>query len=215
MDDAQKKSEAVLNEILEKLGGLQVSVDRINVEQSDCEKRISHIENSNGFTPEDLGQGARPTEDSVGSHASPNEYTTLGEHLNGDYLSIKDAVNRVKLPGALSIGDVNVPMKGDAGSKIAFIKKNSAYIITGLKVLRQIGESKCVTDSDLDSLYTCLTAHLQMLQSEQSVSIVEGTGVSKETVSMFRFLAKNPSFSPSDTVALENAACISVAAGMA
>ena len=44
--------------------------------------------------------------------------TTLGENFNGDYLSIKDAVNRIKLPGALSLGKVNVPMKGDARTKL-------------------------------------------------------------------------------------------------
>ena len=85
---------------------------------------------------------------------------------------------------------------------------------TGLKVLKRIGDQNSVSDSDLDSLFTVLSAHMQMLQSAHTVNIVEGTGVSRETVSMFRFLSKNSYFTSADTLALENASRITIATNL-
>ena len=81
-------------------------------------------------------------------------------------------------------------------------------------MLKQIEDKGTIADSDLENLCVTLTAHMQMLQSEHTVNIVEGTGVSRETVSMFRFLSKNSNFTSADTIALENATRISLAANL-
>ena len=135
--------------------------------------------------------------------------------INAEYLSITDLVNREVLPGNANLGDITFPLKGDVRTRSTFIKRNSGFVTTGLKLIKQINDNQTVTQEDIEKLFIVLTAHQSMLQSEQSAVVVEGTGVGKEATQMFRFLTKNSFFSSHETQAIENAIRITTAASAA
>ena len=112
------------------------------------------------------------------------------------------------------MGEAGAPVKGDSRKTVALLRKSAAYPATGLRILKNIVDKETVDIQDLNNLFVVFAAQYKLFQTEQTMAMVEGTGVSKDCVNMFRFLSKNPAFTASDTVAFENATRISVAASM-
>ena len=137
------------------------------------------------------------------------------EKIQASYIAIKDSVNKVVLPAGLTLGDTGAPAKGEARRVLTFVRKCGGYMSTILKLIKNVTDKESMDEKDLESIYTVAVANFKLLQSEQAVCVVESTGVNKDCVQMFRFLAKNPCFTATETVALENAARISVAASLA
>jgi hypothetical protein len=157
--------------------------------------------------------GKLPT--TVNNTESLADYSETSE-LQGAYTAIKDSVVKVILPPHLTLGDIGAPAKGaDTKKQMALIRKSGGYVTTAMKVLKTVSSRGNVLETDRDTTYTVLLAHFRMLQSEQSVCVVEGTGVTADCVRMYRFLSKNPCFSQTETIAMENAARMSVAASLA
>lgn len=217
-DDNLNVSGSALDRLLSKITDLQASVQSLAIEQAANSEKIAQIQT--GSFGSAIASGSAVASGSSGS-SNPNQdinespgtpvVTDTRDNNQADYTAIKDSVSKVVLPSGLVIGDSNISLKGEARGKVALIKKSAGYVQTVLKLLKNIGESGQVTESDVDNLYVCASAHVHMLQEENKLAVIEGTGVPKDCVQMFRFLAKNPSFTPHDTQALENATRISLA----
>jgi hypothetical protein len=80
--------------------------------------------------------------------------------------------------------------------------------------LKDIVDRESVDINDLNHLFVVLAAQYKMCQTEQALCMVEGTGVSRDCVNMFRFMARNPAFSETETKAFEHATRVSIAASM-
>ena len=189
--------------LIQAVNSLTVSVAEIKQKQESSEK-----ERRKSAAPEER----RPTIEGAYQSDFQLDPSTDRERVdynafNAQYLGIKDSVNRVALPGQITLGEVSLTLKGEARAKSGFIKKNSGYVTTGLKVIKLINDKQEVNQEDIEKLYAVLVAHQSMLQQEQSVCVVEGTGSggNKELSQMFRFFTKNPTFSAQETIALENA----------
>jgi hypothetical protein len=235
--------EVTLTTLFENLMNIQSSVNEVSHRQKSSEERLERLELKSapqGFARTSHSNGSQATvhagirrnhpatsfnEELYTNREEESDYHENTEkdpypHIEGDenqgiYLAVKDSVARIQLPSQLTLGDSNVPAKGETRNRLIFIRKSASYITTALKVMKSFGEKASISEGDLDNLYACLVAHLRMHQSEQSICIVEGTGVTKDCMQMFRFLSKNPCFTSNETVALENAARISVAASLA
>ena len=147
-----------------------------------------------------------PTEEDFGCSGFFDSST-----LCGAYTQLRDSVQKVQLPAKMSIGDVGPSVKGDSRRMLAFVRRTAGYSTTLLKVLKQVSGKAVPDELDWDSVFTVALALHKTLLAEQTATVFEGSGVPPETLSMYRFLSKNTSISPAETMALENAARLTTA----
>jgi hypothetical protein len=210
-------------EVMEKLTVVQTEMGVLSDRQResdasnhDMAQQIEELtEKDRVFKKESRRKAENTSESTKESHYS-SLVSSESEELFGQYTAIKDSVQKIVLPGTMTVADSGVTAKGEAKRVISTLKMSANFVTTSLKVIKTIVDKNEVDMDDLDVLFTIQQAHLRRIQSEHTAAIVEGTGVPKETVQMFKFFSKNSScFTTQESQALENAARVSAAAAMA
>jgi hypothetical protein len=137
----------------------------------------------------------------------------FGNQITQRYISIKDVHSKTVLPAVINLGDTALQTKPELKRVSTLVRKAGGFTSVALKVLKTICEKDEVTDKELQDLYVVLIAQYKMLQSEQSLCVVESQGVSKECVNMYKFMAKaSTSFMTNqETIAFEKATRLAVA----
>ena len=117
---------STLNELFSRLDNIQTNFSLLSQDQRNSQDRISQIEESTGGVKPQrnyLGQAKQVVKESV-CEIPPQDQTDNHE-CQSDYQAIRDSVNRVKLPGTLTLGEASIPLKGEARGKVAFLKKSA------------------------------------------------------------------------------------------
>ena len=206
--DEQSQSGDKLDKILEALSVLNNTVQELDVRQRAADADILDLRARNA------NQGVINAEQYRDLPAGNAQITAEIDNSYQNYSSIKDSVARIKLPAELLLPESGLVIKpGEAKNRLAFVKKASSFTTTTLKVLKEVGDRGSVNGQDLDNILACLTAQQHMFQIEQNLCVVEGTGVSKDTLQLYKFISKNPTFGHADAQALESACRITLATG--
>ena len=117
-------------------------------------------------------------------------HTVQGNSQRSDiqehYKSIKDAIQRVKIPPELKVDDPRKGVKRQEQGKAAIIPACAGYGETLLKLLLTLEPEKPLKEGDLDDLLTIISAQLRYLQEEHALVLVnsslgEGVGGCTET----------------------------------
>jgi hypothetical protein len=134
--------------------------------------------------------------------------------LQAEYVALRDALNKFRLAGHLTVGDTGVIKGESARAKNNVLKRCASYNMTAFRFLYAIDRPTGPTSDDMQSMYLILLAQLRMIQSELGVCMVEGSGIPKEASSMFRVIrGGNQNFRDGDTLALEHACRMTEAVG--
>ena len=135
----ENKSAEVLNHILEKLDSLNQSVDKLSID-TDLRFRDIEVERASRCYPSrtvtDAGAGYIPQQEDPPGFIPQSDTS----EVQSEFQALKDSVNRIILPGSLTLGEASLPLKGEARGKINFIKKNANFVVTALKLLKTFGD---------------------------------------------------------------------------
>ena len=129
--------------------------------------------------------------------------------LQAEFATIKDAVQRVKLPPSLRLNDNGKKGIRSADQQaLSVIQRSARYSETCMKLIGTLSP-ETVTQADLDQILVTQTAHIKYLQDEYSTLIVQGK-FDNQTASIFKSLQRNTSgLSPQARDNLEVAATLS------
>ena len=130
-------------------------------------------------------------------------HTAQGNSQRSDiqeyYKSIKDAIQRVKIPPELKVDDSRKCVKRQEQGKAAIISACAGYGETLLKLLLTLEPEKPLKEGDLDDLLTIISAQLRYLQEERALVLVNsslGEGVGR----LYRNFRDNTSMFPPSTI---------------
>jgi hypothetical protein len=163
-----------LNSLFDSLMIIQTSVNEISTRQKTSEERLEHLEirsvqaasartshsnSAHGALRAGIRRSAPAASFNEDPHTSREEESDGHEnidrdpypHVEGDenqgiYLAVKDSVARVQLPSQLTLGDSNVPAKGETRNRLIFIRKSASYINTALKLMKSFGDKASITE---------------------------------------------------------------------
>jgi hypothetical protein len=221
-----------LEQIASTLADLKQSVDELKTEVRTGEARIHEVwsrldvlETGGGHDGvHDLSQqfsGARLHDPDYNATAGGNSGVTDSIDLNTasdtvlfhEFLALKDALQKYRLAEHLMTGDTGV-LRGDGPrAKAAVLRKSASYVTTAFRFMRAIERPSGPNNDDMHTMYLLLLSHIRMIQYELGVCMVEGSGIPKETTSMFRVIrGGNPNLRDGDTLALEHACRMTEAA---
>ena len=100
-----------------------------------------------------------------------------------EFDSIKESLQRVKLPNELRLIDSKAGIPKEAQPTLAIISKSARFVETALKIVSD-------SEFEVDDLFTVLKANINFLQSEYTALIVEGQ-FDQETAKLYKCLEKN------------------------
>ena len=148
------------------------------------------------------------------THEESTPSTSSNDELQQQYKSVKDSVQKIRLPPGLKI-ETSLRGVGQQFNKTArVIHAASDYSETLLKLLLSIDTNSdpiVVTDDLIDCLVVAVTAQIRYLQSEKSVCFISGR-FGEDVGSLFReFKTHASSLSASDIQVLENVIQLSAA----
>ncbi len=131
--------------------------------------------------------------------------------VQGEFQTIRDTVNNVKLPADLKVPDSKQGIKREDQQHSAVVAKCARYAETTLKLLFQAGEPANVTEDTLIRLYHVQLAQVRYLQEEHASLIVQGQ-FDRNTARLYRTLQRNTSaFNEESLATLRNATTIAAA----
>jgi hypothetical protein len=135
-------------------------------------------------------------------------FTSAESDVQGEFQSIKDSVNSVKLPSDLKVSDTRQGIKLDDQGHSAVVNKCARFAETTLKLLWQIDNANNMTQEYMQQLYLIQLAQIRYLQEEHAGLIVQGQ-FDRDTARLFRALQRNSSgFTPESVTTLQHAATI-------
>ena len=138
------------------------------------------------------GPAAACTNDIDDSHRIHSTTTAEGiPDLQGDFLSLKDAVQKIKIPSDFLLNESKAGIRREDQGTLNILAKSARYSEVGLKLLSTLTESN-ITDADIKQLMTIHAAHVRFLQDEYAHLVVLGK-YPKETAQVFRSLQRNTS----------------------
>ena len=118
------------------------------------------------------------------AHADDNDSHDIELHkLQDAYRALKDSVQKVVLPSDLKLQASKSGIKAEFSQIANVIDKSAGYVETAFKLLLSISGASEV--EGIDKLVLCLTAHMNFLKAEKSVTFVSST-FDKDTGKLFR-----------------------------
>ena len=114
----------------------------------------------------------------VGSQALSNqtfpgfseEVDISGKRLQDDFKSIKDSVQKVRIPKDFKSNDSNKGIKSAEQSKAAIINQCASYSETLLKILPTIEVERPLSEEAMNNMMTVVLAQIRYLQEENGIS---------------------------------------------
>ena len=188
--------------VLQSLETIQVSLNNLQVEQETCRSRIERLERKSQKQGRSFEVETESREHSeippagrlgVGAELSPSNTDNTGTKtpdFQREYESIRDSLNRVRLPNSLKLLESKTGIKREDQSMFQSVSKSARYTETCLKLLASFDEE--VSANDMGQLYNVLAAHMNFLQSEYTSLVVKGQ-FDKETATLFKCLEKHSS----------------------
>ena len=118
----------------------------------------------------------------------------------GDFNTLKDTLQKIKLPSDLKLTDSKTGIKGCDTQHANFVQRSAKYAETGMRLISKWSAPDYnITEADLEDLFTVQFAHMRYCQEEYQALLIKGSydeGMAK----LFRTVRKNTTaFSP-DTV---------------
>lgn len=136
----------------------------------------------------------------------------IGPDTQGEFQTLKDTLNRVKLPSELKLNESRQGIQRADQAVYHVLTKCARYAETSLKLLSTIEPGTKISSETLEQLFLINQAQIQYLQDEYA-SILVNSQFDSTTSKLFRALQKNTSgLNASSLETLRSAASLSAAA---
>ena len=148
-----------------------------------------------------------------GLNVTPSVQEDGAAVVQREFETIKDGLNKVKLPSELKVFHSATGIKGDSKAAYNILKQAATYQETAAKWLashvsdenRNSRGKFELSDDSLQELFTIFLAHANCLRSEFT-SLLVASSTNQETQQFFRLFERNPAaFSQRELVHLERA----------
>ena len=130
----------------------------------------------------------------------------------GEFQSLKDSLNKVKLPADVKLNDSRQGIKRTDQPLLNILSKCGRYSETAIKLLCTLEAGTELTQGTLDNLFLIQHAQIKYLQEEYASLLVSGQ-FDSSTAKIFRSLQKNTSGFDHDSLETLRAAATLSAAG--
>ncbi len=173
--DEREKEESAVSAVRK----INAQLSLISQRQEDLERRFAHQLTLNS----DSNLGSRfPTPPSNGadggnggnrpvSTRSP-EGDFVDTDVQGQYQSIRDSVQRIRLPSDLKLNETRRGVRACDKPHFNTLTRSARYVETALKVIASVDDN--ATPDQLSQLFTILKAHIAYLQDEHAAVVVQG-----------------------------------------
>uniref|UniRef100_A0A8W8K9C7 Uncharacterized protein n=1 Tax=Magallana gigas TaxID=29159 RepID=A0A8W8K9C7_MAGGI len=136
----------------------------------------------------------------------------IGPDTQGEFQTLKDTLNRVKLPSELKLNESRQGIQRADQAVYHVLTKCARYAETSLKLLSTIEPGTKISSETLEQFFLINQAQIQYLQDEYA-SILVNSQFDSTTSKLFRALQKNTSgLTASSLETLRSAASLSAAA---
>lgn len=192
----------------EKLDGFMRSIeDRLgDIEKTISSPRFAQGRSSEGLFPPPSGHEAASNPPLQGA-------TSQQPDLQAEFQTLKDSLNKVKIPAELKLNDSRQGIKRSDQPLLNVITKCGRYCETAIKLLATIDGSgrNPVDQQTLDNLFLIQQAQIKYLQEEFAALLVNGQ-FDTSTAKIFRSLQRNTSgFDQGSLETLRSAATLAAA----
>ena len=196
-----------LNEISEKLSAVLLRQEDLERRFGLIHRQVTSNVDSAESTPAARGNADRDADREHSIQLQGNCDSVDYSDLQGQFQSIKDSLQRVRLPPELKLSEQRRGVRANDKAQFNCVTRSARYIETALKVIATVGDGGPSQD-DLNTLFTILRAHMGYLQDEHAAIVVQGQ-FDPTTSRFFRALQSNTSgFTPASLECLRNAAAI-------
>lgn len=135
-------------------------------------------------------------------------FTSAESDIQGEFLTIKDSVNNIRLPTDLKVSDTKQGIKREDQAHSAVVNKCARFAETTLKLMWKIDSADNMTQEYMHQLYLIQLAQIRYLQEEHAGLIVQGQ-FDRDTARLYKALQKNSSgLTPESVTTLQHAAAI-------
>lgn len=174
--------------LIQQVARLGDKLDKVTLAQEDISHRLGELEGPTFGQKSPLFSG----EDGQQPPSSGKSHTT-SEDIQAEFQSLKDSVQKVKLPGDLRLNDSRVGIKSFDKAWAGTVTKSARYVETTLKLISQISSKDTpITTDDIESIFCVQLAHIKYLQEEYQTVLVKGSFGNK-AADVFKKFKKNTS----------------------